>query len=301
MRCSSIDLRGLIDQDGDVLQMSQLVAKHLESCPECQRALQSLGGNGTWWNDAQQHLSGDDQSIDASAVNDVPEVSEMPIDLSFLQPAAQPELLGTIGRYDVEGILGRGGMGVVMRGFDRDLNRTVAIKVLAPQVAHCPGARERFAREAQAAASIAHDNVLPIYNVQSTDANPFLVMPYIPGKTLQTLVKSYGPPDVATVLRIAMQLADGLVAAHAKGIIHRDIKPSNVLVGENVQRVWLTDFGLARTVDDASVTHTGIIAGTPHYMSPEQARGERLDSRTDLFSFGGLLFYLCTGTPRGGR
>jgi serine/threonine protein kinase len=122
-------------------------------------------------------------------------------------------------------------------------------------------------------------------------------MQYVPGESLQTRVDREGPLDVRQLLRIGIQAAAGLAAAHEQGVIHRDIKPANILLENQVERVLLTDFGLARTVDDASLTHTGIIAGTPHYMSPEQASGESCDHRTDLFSLGAVLYFMATGRP----
>ena len=221
----------------------------------------------------------------------------LPVDLSFLDAPTHPEMFGRIGRYDVEALLGRGGMGVVLRAHDSDLHRSVAVKVMAPEWAASMPARQRFAREAQAAASVAHENVIPIYNVEADAKLPYLVMLYVPGMTLERWVMTNGPADPATILRIAGQLAEGLAAAHRRGLVHRDIKPGNVLVGENSNRVWITDFGLARAADSMTLTQTGIIAGTPHYMSPEQARGEALDHRTDLFSLGCVLYFLSTGKP----
>jgi serine/threonine-protein kinase len=173
----------------------------------------------------------------------------------------------------------------------------VAIKVLAPQLAASAAARNRFAREARAAAAVVHENVIAIHTVDSWNGLPYLVMPYIDGRSLQQRVDADGPLTVKEVLRIGMQTALGLAAAHGQGLVHRDVKPSNILLENGVERVKLSDFGLARAVDDASLTQSGVITGTPQYMSPEQARGEAVDHRSDLFGLGSVLYFMCAGHP----
>ncbi|MCY2963624.1 MAG: serine/threonine-protein kinase, partial [Planctomycetota bacterium] len=160
------------------------------------------------------------------------------------------------------------------------------MKVLAPHLAVGGPARRRFAREAQAVAAILHPNVMPILSVHSNGKLPYLVMPFLACESLQQRIERHGPLDTVDVLRIGLQTAKGLAAAHIQGIVHRDVKPANILLERGVERVMLTDFGLARAVDDAQITRTGLIAGTPQYMSPEQIRGEALDARSDLFSLG---------------
>jgi serine/threonine protein kinase len=219
------------------------------------------------------------------------------IKLDFLSPPAHPEMLGQIGRYQIEHVIGAGGMGIVLKGFDTDLNRPVAIKVLAPHLAHSGAARQRFAREARAAAAVVHEHVVAIHNVESEHETPFLVIQYVPGRSLQERVEQEGPLTPEEILRIGMQAAAGLAAAHAQGVIHRDVKPGNILLENGVERALLTDFGLARVADDASLTHSGIVAGTPHYMSPEQARGDSADARSDLFGLGAVLYFMATGHP----
>ncbi len=140
-----------------------------------------------------------------------------------------------------------------------------------------------------------HPNVVPIYSVNQSVERPYLVMQLVSGKSLQSLVESNGPLEPRDVVRIAIQIADGLAAAHQQGLIHRDVKPANVLTEKDASRVMITDFGLARAVDDAGMTQTGWLAGTPHYMSPEQSRGDDLDPRSDLFSLGSLIYFLATG------
>jgi serine/threonine protein kinase len=208
-----------------------------------------------------------------------------------------PEMLGRLGRYDIERVIGHGGMGIVLKAHDCELNRPIAIKLLAGHLAHVGAARERFAREGRAAAAVVHEHVVAIYNVESDGKVPFLVMQYVPGRSLQARVDEDGPLEAKEILRIGMQAAAGLAAAHRQGLVHRDVKPSNILLEDTVERAVLTDFGLARTLDDASLTHTGILAGTPHYMSPEQASGEPIDPRSDLFSLGAVLYFMATGHP----
>lgn len=292
MHCDTDLLWSLVQQHDEPGENLDAIARHLETCPRCRETLADLGGSPDWWEDARRCLS--DHEDEAACLDEQPARA---VDLSFLDPPIHPEMLGRLDRYDVEGLVGRGGMGVVLRGYDSDLHRSVAIKVMAPEWAASMPARRRFAREAQAAASVAHENVVPIYNVGADAKQPFLVMQYIPGMTLQSWVRTHGPLDSATILRVAGQLAEGLSAAHRRGLVHRDVKPGNVLVGENIDRVWITDFGLARAADSITLTRTGVIAGTPHYMSPEQARGEPIDQRSDLFSLGCVLYFLATGEP----
>ena len=294
MKCEFSVLRTLVQQTKEPGVEVDAVSEHIESCEACRTELEELGGGASWWDEAGRWLAIDPADVDDA---DVDPWSQHAIDLSFLDPPTHPEMLGRIGQYDVESLLGHGGMGVVFRAHDSDLQRTVAVKVLAPQWAASPQARQRFAREAEAAASVAHENVIPIYNVNATAKLPYLVMRYIPGMTLQRWVLTHGPLDVGTILRVAGQVVEGLAAAHRRGLVHRDIKPGNILVGENIQRVWITDFGLARAADSMMLTRTGVIAGTPHYMSPEQARGKPIDHRSDLFSLGCVFYFLCTGKP----
>jgi WD40 repeat protein len=216
--------------------------------------------------------------------------------LGFLEAPRQPGALGRLKHYEILEIVGRGGFGTVLRAFDDRLRRVVAIKVLAPELAANGTARQRFLREARAAAAVRHDNVIAIYGVDE-EPLPHLVMEFIDGPTLDAKVGRGGPLPVKEILRIGLQIAAGLAAAHQQGLIHRDIKPANVLLENGVERVKISDFGLARTADDASLTQSGVVAGTPLFMSPEQAEGRALDPRSDLFSLGSVLYTLCTGHP----
>src|SRR5262245_35942565 len=217
--------------------------------------------------------------------------------LSFLAPPSEPGSLGRLDHYEVLEVVGRGGTGVVLRARDTKLLRVVAIKVLAAALAASGTARQRFVREARAAAAVRDEHVIDIHAVCDDGPVPYLVMEFIDGQNLEALLRRGGPLEVKEILRIGIQAASGLAAAHKQGLIHRDIKPANILLENGVQRVKLTDFGLARAADDASITQSGFIAGTPLYMSPEQAAGEPIDTRADLFSLGSVLYELCTGRP----
>ncbi|NNJ27950.1 Serine/threonine-protein kinase PknD [Planctomycetes bacterium LzC2] len=213
------------------------------------------------------------------------------------EEAAAPDFARKLGGYDILATVGRGGMGVVLKARDRHLDRIVAIKALAPELAADPTARRRFAREARAAAAVTHPHVVTIHAVEPDGPTPFLVMEYVAGRSLREKLDEEGALEVREVLRIGSQIAGGLAAAHGQGLIHRDVKPGNVLLENGVERVKLTDFGLARAVDDVAITRTGQIAGTPQFMSPEQAEGKPVDCRSDLFSLGSVLYAMCAGRP----
>ena len=216
-------------------------------------------------------------------------------ELSFLAPSEKSGSLGRLNHYEVLEVIGRGGMGIVLRALDERLQRVVAIKVMAAQLATNAAARKRFTREAQAAAAVSHDHIVTIHAVEEIGGLPYLVMHCVAGLSLQQRLDRGGPLELHEVLRIGMQTAAGLAAAHAQGLIHRDVKPANILLENGVERVKITDFGLARAASDASLTQTGVVAGTPHYMSPEQALGEAVDQRSDLFSLGSVMYAMCTG------
>ena len=213
----------------------------------------------------------------------------------YLRPSTRLGWLGRLAHYEIEEILGRGAFGIVAKAYDEKLHRVVAIKLMNPDLASTSAPRKRFLREARTAAAVRHDNIVGIHAVEE-EPLPYLVMEYIPGITLQQRLDQSGPLEVPEILRIAQQVAAGLAAAHAANLIHRDIKPSNILLEGGIEnRAKISDFGLARAVDDASLTQSGLIAGTPMYMAPEQARGEILDHRADLFSLGSVLYHMTSG------
>ncbi len=275
------------------LPPAQLAAieAHLSQCEDCRAKIDHASGDTQWWSEARESLrpTEADPAANTSADTAYDDV------LHLLGPTDDPRMLGRIATYEIAGILGRGGMGVVFKGLDSALNRYVAIKMLLPHLAASGAARKRFAREAQAAAAVVDDHVMPIHNVAEWQGVPYLVMPYTRGVSLQRRLNDRGPLDLREILRIGMQTARALAAAHAQGLVHRDVKPANIMLAEGVERVTLTDFGLARAADDATLTRTGTLAGTPQYMSPEQVRGHADDARSDLFSLGSVLYAASTG------
>lgn len=217
--------------------------------------------------------------------------------LEFLETCDDPEYVGQLGSYRIIEVIGAGGMGVVLRAHDPKLKRVVAIKVLAAEPRSNPAAVERFLREAQAAAAVHHDHIVTIHSVEDGVARPYLVMECVEGISLQQKIDGEGALALDEIVRIGSQLARGLEAAHAGGLVHRDIKPANILLEAATQRVKITDFGLAYAMDAPQRSQERLIVGTPQYMSPEQALGHRTDHRSDLFSLGGVLYAMCTGRP----
>lgn len=281
--------------------------RHLDTCESCQSTLEHLASEPDWLKRTAEQI-GTEVEFPSSSLSGVlarlktiegstptNAVLEEVNDLSFLLPSQQPGHLGRLMHYEITAVLGRGGMGTVLKARDEKLGRTVAIKVLASQMASRPDSHQRFAREARAAAAVHHDNVVTIFAVEEAQGVPFIVMELISGVSLQERLNLKPPLELAQILRIGMQTASGLAAAHAQGLIHRDVKPANILLENGVERVKLTDFGLASTADDSGLSREGIVAGTPELMSPEQARGEPIDHRADLFCLGSVLYALCTG------
>jgi serine/threonine protein kinase len=216
----------------------------------------------------------------------------------FLAPAQAPGELGRLGPYRVLRVLGTGGMGVVFQAEDPHLRRLIALKAMLPSLASNDSARQRFLREARAAAAIDHDHVVAIYQVGEDRGVPYLAMPFLQGESLDdqlTRARLLAPVEV---MRIGREAAAGLAAAHKRGLIHRDVKPANLWLEAETGRVKILDFGLARAADDDNrLTQEGAILGTPAYMAPEQATGGAVDGRCDLFSLGCVLYRLCTGVP----
>jgi hypothetical protein len=216
----------------------------------------------------------------------------------FLSPAERPDEMGRLGGYRILRLLGEGGMGYVFAAEDLALLRPVALKVLQPQVAAEPAARERFLREGQSAAAVRSPYIITIYHVSEANGVPFLVMELLQGLTLeQWLRQQPGQPDETVLLKVAEDVLVGLEAAHALGLIHRDIKPTNLWLELSPPRVKLLDFGLTRTVAAPQLTHTGTIVGTPAYMAFEQANQLPLDGRADLYSLGAVLYRMAMGRP----
>lgn len=198
------------------------------------------------------------------------------------------------GRYEIEEKIGAGGMAIVYRAKDTLLNRTVAIKVLREQFVSDEGFIRRFRREAQSAASLSHHNIVSIYDVGKDGDSDYIVMEYVKGFTLKEVIRSQAPVSPERAIFIVRQIGEALAHAHANNIIHRDIKPQNILVTMD-GRAKVTDFGIARAASSASLTHTGDIVGSVHYLSPEQARGVQINEQSDLYSLGIILYELLTG------
>ncbi len=273
---------------------NKLATEHIETCSICQKKLNNLAANPSDWSNLPYLLDSRNLPPSSDPANETD--NELPPQLtSLLGPPCQPETLGRLGRYEVEEVLGKGGMGVVVKAHDTELNRPVAIKLLAPHWSYLGTARQRFAREGRAAAAIQHPNVVAIHNVEFQGQTPYLVMQYVPGQSLQNRIDEQGVLSARELLRIGIQIAAGLSAAHAQGVVHRDLKPANLLLENGLERILLTDFGLAWAMDELNATRTALIAGTPHFMSPEQVNGTAVDQRSDLFSVGATLYYAATG------
>jgi serine/threonine protein kinase len=304
-------LQSLLDEtevDG-----GEAVLGHLETCTVCQSSLQTLAGDAAAWRSTASGLAATARFEPAllhvvQRLKDEDFLAADEDDLSFLQSTDKPDLLGLLGDYEIHEQIGRGGMGIVLKANEPALGRVVAIKVLAPKLASSVSARRRFVREGRAAAKVVHDNIVTVYGVQETEGIPYLIMQHVEGESLQQRLDRAGPLPLIDIVRIGQQAAAGLAAAHAHGLIHRDIKPANLLLetprnflptgpSEAAERVKITDFGLARMADDVQMTQHGMVLGTPEYMSPEQARGEAVDHRADLFSLGSVLYAMCTGQP----
>ncbi|MFT7630005.1 MAG: serine/threonine protein kinase/tetratricopeptide (TPR) repeat protein [Mariniblastus sp.] len=271
---------------------------HIETCKDCQTALEALAGHQQVWSDIKQHLA-EGGSLQGDETHEHMELRDRQRDLKKIQellgPTDNPEMLGRVGSYEVCGMIGRGSAGVVVKALDTRLNRFVAIKLLAPVYSNNGSSRRRFEREGRAIASVKDPNVIPVHTVGEFRGTPYIVMQYVPDGSLDQRIEKKGPLNTREVVCVGMQIAKGLAAAHERGIVHRDVKPANVLLEGGVDCAMVTDFGLARVVDEATMTRSGAISGTPQYMSPEQAKGELVDPRSDLFSLGSVMYAACTG------
>lgn len=214
---------------------------------------------------------------------------------------------GVLGNYQLLSVIGRGGMGLVVRAHDTQLTRDVAIKILTPTIPADRNANERFLREARAGAVIRHNHVVTIHAVEEIDRIPFMVMELVEGTTLDKQLRQEGALPPQEVADLSLQIAEGLAAAHQQGLVHQDITPANILLedvatragGDQSSSNWharITDFGLARAVAELQLNNSNVVAGTPQYMSPEQAHGQEIDARSDLFSLGSVMYAMCAGT-----
>lgn len=294
------------------------LADHLEGCSDCQARAKTLVPNDTLV-EALRASPAADSIANEMPRNLVEQIKQLPqnnimatsdatfltsdtkanggdADLNFLEPAQQADEIGRLGGYGIVKVLGKGGMGVVFLADDPKLERRVAMKVMLPKIAANPTAKDRFLREARAAAKLKSDHIVTIYQVDEANGIPFLAMELLDGRPLDELISKGRSLSVPQILRIGQEVAKGLDAAHEKGLIHRDIKPANLWL-ESSGRIKILDFGLARSEkDDVHLTQTGAIVGTPAFMAPEQAQGDKgVDARADLFSLGCVLYRLCAG------
>ncbi len=282
---------------------AEIIARHLRGCQACRdRFAKYKDGSNTETN----LFPHDENYADTKTVASEDIVSDISLegrfDLSLFAPSSIQGAMGKLGKYDVLSVLGTGGMGVVFKGFDEELRRPVALKVLNRELSSSSTARRRFVREARAAAAVNHPNVVTIHGVETHNDLPFIVMEFVSGISLRDRLCQQ-PLDPIDALRISDQISTGLAAAHLHGVIHRDIKPGNILLEDGQSRVKITDFGLARVaIDNVELTSRHSAVGTPAYMSPEQVRGDNLDARSDLFSLGCVMYAMFAGhSPFHGR
>lgn len=295
----------------------QRLQRHLDVCPRCQKELEASAGSTTFLLDlagklqrTHSELSPDLVNILDTAKGDEADATQIetrhPLvgdPTTLLARCDNSELLGMLDAFEVLEVLGQGGMGVVFKARDPKLRRLTAIKVLSPYLLSDQVSRQRFLREARAAAAVNHPNAVTIYSVHDPDDGPnvtrsrcpYLVMEFVEGPSLHRRIARNNPLPVADVLRIASHVAAALNAFHERGLIHRDVKPANILLDQKTGRAKLTDFGLTRGPEDVSLTKSGIVVGTPAYMSPEQALGQAVDARSDLFSLGSVMFAMLAG------
>src|SRR5262245_8497077 len=207
-----------------------------------------------------------------------------------------PRLGSMLGRYRIESLLGRGGMGVVLLATDTELERPVALKLLAPELAHDPVFRERFLRESRMAAAIEHPGIVPVYEAGTFGDQLFIAMRYVPGRDLAGVLRAEAPLDPVRALALATQLAEALDAAHARGLVHRDVKPANVLLEPgDPERALLTDFGLTHRRGQTAAWSTAGPVGTLDYMAPELIERGQVDARADQYSLACLVFHCLAG------
>ncbi len=317
--CSRVDcppeseLEELIRAGDTPIDRFDQVTEHVGECEGCQKRLDKLAtAEVPVLTEALRGIEADSASRHSAlwkALDDVAGTSTLSgrvriertdeLKLDFLDKSPDPKLLGRLSTFDIVRVVGRGGMGVVLHAYDPSLQRDVALKLLDPNLGSNVTARQRFTREARAAAAVSHENIVAVHLVDEDPKSglPFFVMQLVAGESLEQRLRRVGKLPLKDVVRLAAQAAAGLSAAHASGLIHRDIKPGNMLLESPDDRLKLTDFGLARAAEDLRLTKTGFVSGTPLYMAPEQAKGDEADHRADLFSLGVVLYEALAGKP----
>jgi serine/threonine protein kinase len=299
---SEFELRRLILSSQTVPNQDRF-EDHLQACPTCRDRLEAMAGEINLpppddKGDTSRHGSAALTKAVAMLQSISPEDAtndETYSRLDILSPSSRGDALGRLGKYELLHVLGAGGMGVVFSAWDPELNREVAIKVPSPSLIATPEARARFLREARSTAAVKHDNIVTVHAVDHDRDTPYLVMERIAGESLAERLEREGQLDHAETVRIGMETAAALQAAHGQGLVHRDIKPGNILLESPSGRVKVTDFGLAKSHVDPSLTGTGVLAGTPEFMSPEQANEDDVTELSDLFSLGVVLYAACAG------
>lgn len=301
MNCPTPDLLEQLVDDLLSDEVRDQLLEHLDHCPACQQALDSSGMNRAWRNSLSTlNIQADESPMLEQAIANVRSSLDpwQPVSAqaSSTQGISSDALAWTNDGFELLSVLGQGGMGIVFKARETSLNRTVAIKVLLPALAAEPSARERFLREARAAAAINHPNVVTIHAVSDKPPLPYLVMECVEGHSLQKQLDAVGSLDTQEVVRIGKQVVAALAAAHAKGVLHRDIKPANIFLEGDSGQVKLGDFGLAQVAGESQLTRAGSLAGTPAFIAPENLdAASKPDQRADLFSLGSLLYVLCCG------
>jgi eukaryotic-like serine/threonine-protein kinase len=300
---------------------ARILKRHLSRCDQCLALFKELSGSPSGTQrlsvSRKRSVPTDDSltnpanlgySVGLAESPPATEAEEMPSDpetFPFLRPPAASDEIGRLGDYRVRRVLGRGGMSVVFQAEDMALQRPVALKVVKPNLHADYKPWPRFLREARILAAIKHQHVVMVYQAGQEGDVVYLALELLEGQTLGDRLASEQPLAVSEIVRLGRELAEGLAVIHRHGLIHRDVKPANVWLEKRADeanadapegRIKILDFGLARLLqDDSHLTQTGMVVGTPAYMSPEQARGKNVDHRSDLFSLGCVLYALCTG------
>jgi serine/threonine protein kinase len=265
--------------------------RHVIDCPRCRAAIEELGGKAA----LEETLGPPNRQAARHETPTQEDKASKRSDYAFLSPPAGPGEIGRLGDYCVIRLLGEGGMGLVFLAEDIHLGRPVALKVMKPALQSDAEGWQRFVREARMMAAVKHDNLVTVYQAGQAGEVFYFAMELLEGESLGDWLKRHPRADPAEVVRLGREIARGLAAIHQHHLVHRDLKPANIWLEGRQRRVKILDLGIVRHTKD-ELTLTGTVLGTPGYMSPEQARGDPVDARSDLFSLGCVLYTLATGT-----